>query len=80
MTVQSAITMARNLKQVDETHYPDSMLLQFLNEVEGKVQTEVLMIAPDDTVRYGADDLIQAFKTAAQSLGAEVLVEAPAEA
>lgn len=57
MTVQSAITMARNLKQVDETHYPDSMLLQFLNEVEGKVQTEVLMIAPDDTVRYGADDL-----------------------
>ena len=49
--------MARNLKQVDETHYPDSMLLQFLNEVEGKVQTEVLMIAPDDTVRYGADDL-----------------------
>ena len=57
MTVQSAITMARNLKQVDETHYPDSMLLQFLNEVEGKVQTEVLMIAPEDTVRYGADDL-----------------------
>ena len=52
MTVQSAITMARNLKQVDETHYPDSMLLQFLNEVEGKVQTEVLMIAPEDTVRY----------------------------
>jgi hypothetical protein len=50
--------MARNLKQVDETHYPDSMLLQFLNEVEGKVQTEVLMIAPDDTVRYGADDLM----------------------
>ena len=49
--------MARDLKQVDETHYPDSMLLQFLNEVEGKVQTEVLMIAPDDTVRYGADDL-----------------------
>lgn len=49
--------MARNLKQVDETHYPDSMLLQFLNEVEGKVQTEVLMIAPEDTVRYGADDL-----------------------
>lgn len=49
--------MARNLKQVDETHYPDSMLLQFLNEVEGKVQTEVLMVAPDDTVRYGADDL-----------------------
>lgn len=49
--------MARNLKQVDETHYPDSMLLQFLNEVEGKVQTEVLMIAPDDTVRYGADDM-----------------------
>ena len=29
---------------------------------------------------YGADDLIQAFKTAAQGLGAEVLVEAPAEA
>ena len=57
LTVQSAITMARNLKQVDETHYPDSMLLQFLNEVEGKVQTEVLMIAPDDTVRYGADDM-----------------------
>ena len=57
MTVQSAITMARNLKQVEETHYPDSMLLQFLNEVEGKVQTEVLMIAPEDTVRYGADDL-----------------------
>ena len=57
MTVQSAITMARNLKQVDEIHYPDSMLLQFLNEVEGKVQTEVLMIAPEDTVRYGADDL-----------------------
>ena len=49
--------MARNLKHVDETHYPDSMLLQFLNEVEGKVKTEVLMIAPDDTVRYGADDL-----------------------
>ena len=49
--------MARNLKQVDEAHYPDSMLLQFLNEVEGKVQTEVLMIAPEDTVRYGADDL-----------------------
>ncbi len=49
--------MARNLKQVEETHYPDSMLLQFLNEVEGKVQTEVLMIAPEDTVRYGADDL-----------------------
>ena len=49
--------MARNLKQVDETHYPDSMLLQFLNEVEGKVQTEALMIAPDDTVRYGADDM-----------------------
>lgn len=49
--------MARNLKQVDETHYPDSMLLQFLNEVEGKVQTEVLMIAPEDTVRYGSDDL-----------------------
>lgn len=49
--------MARKLKQVDETHYPDSMLLQFLNEVEGKVQTEVLMIAPEDTVRYGTDDL-----------------------
>ena len=49
--------MARNLKQVDETHYPDSMLLQFLNEAEGKVQTEVLMIAPEDTVRYGTDDL-----------------------
>ena len=29
---------------------------------------------------YGYDDLIQDFKTAAQSLGADVLVEAPAEA
>lgn len=29
---------------------------------------------------YGYDDLIQDFKTAAQSLGANVLVEAPAEA
>ena len=29
---------------------------------------------------YGADDLIQLFKNGAQSLGATLLVEAPAEA
>lgn len=57
MTVKTAITLARQLKQIDQVNYPDDLMLQFLNECEGKVQTEVLNIAPMDCQQYTTDDL-----------------------
>lgn len=57
MTAEMAIQLARNLKQVDEMIFPDAVMLQWLNECEGKVQTDVLHVALVDCVRYGAEDL-----------------------
>lgn len=57
MTVETAIQMARYLKQVDENAFPDYLMIQWLNECEGKVQTDVLHVALVDCVRYGAEDL-----------------------
>lgn len=57
LNVREAITLARTMKQIDGVNYPDSLLLQFLNECEGKVQTEVLHIAPVDCQRYTENDL-----------------------
>ena len=57
MKVREAIQWARQLKQINTTHYPDALLLQFLNECEGKVQTEFLRIAEGDAQRYTAQDM-----------------------
>ena len=57
MKVSEAIQWARQLKQINTTHYPDSLLLQFLNECEGKVQTEFLRIAEVDAQRYTEQDM-----------------------
>lgn len=57
MTVREAIELAREMKQVDAGNYPDSLMLQFINECEGKVQTEFLHIADIDCQRYTMDDL-----------------------
>lgn len=57
MKVSEAINLARDLKQIDTVNYPDSLLLQFVNECEGKVQTEFLRIADVDCQRYTMDDL-----------------------
>ena len=66
-----AEAFASHYQQIVQSHhwmcgFPDTMV--------------VLSLGDYVITAYGADDLIQAFKTAAQGLGAEVLVEAPAEA
>ena len=57
MKVRQAIELARGLKQIDRANYPDLMMLQFLNECEGKLQTEFLHIADVDCQRYTEDDM-----------------------
>ena len=57
MTVRQAIELARVLKQIDQANYPDILMLQFLNECEGKLQTEFLHIADVDCQRYTEDDM-----------------------
>lgn len=57
MKVSEAINLARDLKQIDKVNYPDALLLQFVNECEGKVQTEFLRIADVDCQRYTLEDL-----------------------
>lgn len=49
--------MARQLKQISPTNYPDALMLQFINECEGKIQTEFLRISEIDCQRYTEDDL-----------------------
>lgn len=57
MYAYEAIDTAKAMKQVDvnglDKEYPDWLMLKFLNDCEGKVQTEFLHIAPEDCVRYG---------------------------
>ena len=67
MTVREAIAMARKLKPCDQGVFDDAMLVQFVNEIEGKTQTEVLQIARADCVRYDA----------AADLDAELLIGPP---
>ncbi len=57
MKVRQAIELARGLKQIDQVNYPDFLMLQFLNECEGKLQTEFLHIADVDCQRYTEDDM-----------------------
>ena len=57
MKVRQAIELARGLKQIDQANYPDILMLQFLNECEGKLQTEFLHIADVDCQRYTEDDM-----------------------
>ena len=57
MKVRQAIELARGLKQIDQVNYPDILMLQFLNECEGKLQTEFLHIADVDCQRYTEDDM-----------------------
>lgn len=57
MKVRQAIELARELKQIDQVNYPDILMLQFLNECEGKLQTEFLHIADVDCQRYTEDDM-----------------------
>ena len=57
MKVRQAIELARVLKQIDQVNYPDILMLQFLNECEGKLQTEFLHIADVDCQRYTEDDM-----------------------
>ena len=57
MKVRQAIELARVLKQIDQVNYPDLLMLQFLNECEGKLQTEFLHIADVDCQRYTEDDM-----------------------
>ena len=57
MKVSEAIQWARQLKQINATQYPDALLLQFLNECEGKVQAEFLRIADTDVQRYSLEDM-----------------------
>lgn len=49
--------MARQLKQISPTNYPDALMIQFINECEGKIQTEFLRISEIDCQRYTEDDL-----------------------
>lgn len=57
MTIREAINLARQLKQISPTNYPDALMLQFVNECEGKIQTEFLRISEIDCQRYTEDDL-----------------------
>lgn len=57
MKVRQAIELARVLKQIDQVNYPDLLMLQFLNECEGKLQTEFLHVADVDCQRYTEDDM-----------------------
>lgn len=57
MTVGQAIQLARELKRIDEVNYPDALMVQFINECEGKIQTEFLHIAPVDCQTYTTDDV-----------------------
>lgn len=57
MKVRQAIELARGLKQIDQVNYPDLLMLQFLNECEGKLQTEFLHIADVDCQRYTEGDM-----------------------
>ena len=57
MKVRQAIVLARELKQIDQVNYPDLLMLQFLNECEGKLQTEFLHIADVDCQRYTENDM-----------------------
>ena len=57
MKVRQAIELASVLKQIDQVNYPDILMLQFLNECEGKLQTEFLHIADVDCQRYTEDDM-----------------------
>lgn len=57
MTVNEAITLARNIKQVDSSQFTDAIMVQFLNEVEGKVQTEILRTPLDELVKYTTSDM-----------------------
>lgn len=63
MTIRELLDTVRFAKATAQS---DAMLLQYLNEIEGKAQTDVMGIAPEDTVEYTAADL-----------DAELLVKAP---
>lgn len=71
MTVKEAIDLARELKEVKEEHYSNAVMLQFLNEVEGKIQTEVLKIATTDT------DAFQVYSEDDYTNGTELLIGEP---
>ena len=49
MTVNDLLHMVRTAKATAQS---DAMLLQYLNEIEGRAQTEVMGIAPEDTVEH----------------------------
>jgi hypothetical protein len=55
MKVKDALALARRLKPNNEDTFTDEVLVQFLNEIEGRMQTEVLKIAAEDCVQYDAE-------------------------
>jgi hypothetical protein len=54
MTVNELKAMA--LDWVEDCSVTDSTLLYMINQIEAKVQKELLRIDPADIVQYGADD------------------------
>jgi hypothetical protein len=55
MTIRELLATAREMKPTAQT---DAALLQYVNEIEGRVQTEVMGIAPEDTVEYADADAV----------------------
>ena len=80
-TFCSAVMQLEDAKNAESFAQHYKTIVQSNHWMCGFPDTVVVLRVTDYVITaYGADDLIQAFKTAAQGLGAEVLVEAPAEA
>lgn len=52
MTVRNLLDMVRAAKATAQS---DAMLIQYLNEIEGTAQTDVMGIAPKDTVEHSSE-------------------------
>ena len=61
MTAKNLLDTVRAAKATAQS---DAMLLQYLNEVEGRAQTDVMGIAPEDTAEHS-------------DMGEELLIKAP---
>jgi len=58
MKVKELIAYARGVRPESPSHaFSDDVLLIWINEIEGMVQTEILLMSPADAITYTMDDL-----------------------
>lgn len=56
MTLQTCLDFVRKTKAFSKTTFDDEVLIRYLNEVEGMVQTDILHLFHGGITQYTADD------------------------